>query len=176
LLLIILGGTEAHRKIQGAIAQQYVQKMASGICMYTGWKTHDQRKGIKAVTDEPYYVDDPFEDQKVDLSDSGVIHIEILKEAQKVCRRPVNPFQSPKEKNRWLKIDKQYDKGIISKAWIDNCFDWAREKNKERHAIVMGALISTILNKARMTDFHAKMEEDRGLPTISKHDPAQDGF
>jgi hypothetical protein len=128
------------------------------------------------MTDEPYYVNDPFEDQKQDLTDSGIVHIEILKEAQKICNRRVHPFHSPKEKNRWLKIDKQYDKGIISKEWIENCFEWTREKNKERHAIVMGSLITLILNKARMTDFHSRMNEERGLPGKGTEDLSQDGF
>jgi hypothetical protein len=126
--------------------------------------------------DEPHYVDDPFEDQKQDLTDSGVVHIELLKEAQRICRRPSHPFHSMKEKNRWLKIDKQYDKGMISKEWIDFCFEWAREKNKERHAIVMSSLITLILNKARMTDFHSKMSEEKGLPGIVTEDLSQNGF
>ena len=126
--------------------------------------------------DEPYYVDDPFEDSGPDLSTSGIIHIHLLEEAQRVCRRPTHPFHSQKEKNRWLKIDKQVEKGTISQAWVDNCLEWAREKNKERHAIVMSSLISLILNKPRMTDFHARMDDDMGIATEDDRDLAQDGF
>ncbi|MHC4311220.1 MAG: hypothetical protein ACYSW3_01965 [Planctomycetota bacterium] len=126
--------------------------------------------------DEPYYVDDPFEGEGPDLSTSGIIHLNLLEEAQIICRRPKNPFHSMKEKNRWLKIDKQVEKGTISHAWVENCFEWAREKNRERHAIVMGSLISLILNKPRMTDFHAKMDSEMGLPTEEPGDLADEGF
>lgn len=128
------------------------------------------------MTDEPYYVDDPFEGDAPDLSTSGIEHIDIIDTAKKVCRRPVNPFHSMAEKRKWLKIDKQIGKGMIGQPWIDNCIEWAKEKNKERLIIMMPALASLILNKARMTDFNANLSEEQGLPTKTEGDLADDGF
>ena len=126
--------------------------------------------------DEPRYVDDPFEGDAPDLSTSGIIHLHIVEEAQKICRRPTNPFHSPAEKNKWKKIDKQHDKGMISMEWIEHMFEWAREKNKSRTVIIMSSLASAILNKARMTDFNTGQAEEAGIATDDERDLAEDGF
>jgi hypothetical protein len=128
------------------------------------------------MSDEPYYVDDPFEGDAPDLSTSGIENLEIIKEAQRICRRYVNPFHSMAEKRKWMKIDKQYGKGMISMAWIQHMFDWAKEKNQERTIIIMSALASAILNKARMTDFNTGQAEELGIAVDDKRNLAEDGF
>jgi hypothetical protein len=128
------------------------------------------------MTEEPRYVDDPFGDDAPDLSTSGIEHLHIVEKAQKICRRPVNPFHSPAEKNKWKKIDKQYDKGMISMEWIEHMFGWAKEKNRKRTVIIMSALASAILNKARMTDFNTGQAEEMGLAIKDERDLAEDGF
>ncbi len=128
------------------------------------------------MNDEPYYVDDPFEEGELDLSTSGIEHLHIVEKAQKICRRPRNPFHSMKEKRKWIQIDKKITRAIIGPAWIENCFDWATEKNKDRLIILMPALASLILNAARMTDFNQKTAEEMGLVTDDERDLAEDGF
>lgn len=128
------------------------------------------------MADEPRYVDDPFEDDAPDLSTNGIENLAIIQVAQKICRRPSKPFHSMAEKRKWLKIDKQHSKGMISMAWIANCCEWARETNKERLIILMPALASLILNKARMTDWQQKYAEDAGEATDDDKDLAEDGF
>jgi len=126
--------------------------------------------------DEPYYVDDPFEGDAPDLSTNGIEHLEIVEEAQKICRRPANPFHSPAEKRKWIKIDKQYSKGMIGMPWIQHMFEWAKEKNKERLIIIMSSLATAILNKARMTDWNLGQAEEMGMATEDERDLADDGF
>lgn len=137
---------------------------------------------MKTHPDEPHYVDNdeqgiPVEEEDLSWkSMSGIDNAWIIERAQKICRRYVHPFHSQSEKNKWLKIDRQYTKGLISKEWLENCYNWAWESNRTTLRITMPKLASLILNKARMTDFHGKMEAEKGLPTKTDRDLAQDGF
>jgi hypothetical protein len=132
--------------------------------------------------DEPRYVDNDSDGVPVEEEDlswqtlSGIERTDIIERAKKVCRRYKHPFHSQAEKNKWLKIDKQVVKGTISDEWLEFCFHWAWEKNSTTLRITMPKLASLILNKARMTDFHATMNEERGMPTIGMEDLAQNGF
>jgi hypothetical protein len=126
--------------------------------------------------DEPYYTDDPF-DEEPDLSTSGIENLWIIEKAQKICRRPSHPFHSPKEKRKWIKIDGQYSRGVIGELWLEHCLSWAEYKNKERLIIIMPALANYILNKARMTDWNAtRKTEEEWEPTTEERDLADDGF
>lgn len=134
------------------------------------------------MTDEPYYGELDSDGNPVDEQDeswrtlAGIDNVWIIERAQKVCRRYVHPFHGKPEKNKWLKIDRQFTKGLISKEWIEDCYNWAWNKNRVTLRITMPKLASAILNKARMTDFHAKMNTEKGLATKSDKDLAQDGF
>jgi hypothetical protein len=80
------------------------------------------------------------------------------------------------EKNKWKKIDRQHGKGMITMEWIEHMFEWAREKNKSRTAIIMSSLASAILNKARMTDWQTGQAEEQGIAVDDERDLAEDGF
>jgi hypothetical protein len=129
------------------------------------------------MTEEPRYVDDPFEEEDASWqTTSGIDNLDIIEGAQKICRRHVHPFHSKAEKNKWLKIDRQVTKGIIGKPWIDNCFEWAKGKNSDRLIITMPKLASLILNKARMTDWNASQAEEHGIAVEDERDLADEGF
>jgi hypothetical protein len=134
------------------------------------------------MTDEPRYVENDSDGVPIEEEDlswqttSGIDNLAIIERAQKICRRPRNPFHSKAEKNKYLKIDKQYSKGMISDAWLENCYDWAWKKNGTTLAITMPKLASLILNKARMTDFNARLDEDMGVPSQDDRDLADEGF
>ena len=134
------------------------------------------------MTEEPHYgpLDrdgTPVEEEDLSWQTlSGIDNVWIIERAQKVCRRYKHPFHGQPEKNKWLKIDRQYSKGMISKEWLENCYTWAWEQNRTTLRITMPKLASLMLNKARMTDFHGKMEQEKGLPTKSERNLAEDGF
>ena len=111
-------------------------------------------------------------DNQPDLTTSGIANLHLVEKAMKICRRTVHPFHSPGEKNKWLRIDKQISKGTIPVPWVEYCFKWARERNKERLIIVMPSLASFIINKARMTDWQGRQDKDPSatVPGVTKID------
>ena len=110
---------------------------------------------------EPRYVDpnDPWEDgqakrDKTNLA--GVSNLDLLAKLRGATgRKADNDFASPKEKRRYLLIDKQHGKGMIPDGWIERLVKWAQRKNDGRTVVVImfPALVSAILNKARMQDW-----------------------
>lgn len=112
--------------------------------------------------DEPRYVDpdDPFEDRQA-LRDkknlTGVRDLELLsKIRQATGRKPDNDFAKPAEKNKYLKMEGQYLKGQIPVGWIAHILEWPKKENKGRIKIMFPAVLSAILNKARMQDWIGK--------------------
>ncbi len=111
--------------------------------------------------DEPRYVDpdDPWEDEQVKKNKTnlaGVSNLDLLARLRGATERKAdNDFASPKEKRRYLLIDKQHGKGMIPDGWIDRMVTWAQRKNNGRTIVVImfPALVSAILNKARMQDW-----------------------
>lgn len=109
---------------------------------------------------EPRYVDDPFEDEDLSYrSLSGIENERMVGKAFGITGRKY--FRSPKEKRRWLLIDAQMAKATMPVTWVENCFDWARGKNKHRIIITLPRLINLILNKARMTDWLAEHSDEQ---------------
>lgn len=108
--------------------------------------------------------DDPWEDEQVKkdkVNLSGIEDLELLAKVRAATgRKATSNFASPKEKNRYRLIDKQYRKGTIPSGWIDNCLDWAKSKNKQRIVIMFPSLTSLILNKARMQDWINKQPKN----------------
>lgn len=113
------------------------------------------------MNEEPRYVDpdDPWEDEQTNKDKTnlaGVSNLDLLGKLRGATgRKTDNDFASPKEKRRYLLIDKQHGKGMIPDGWIDQLVGWAQTKNKGKTAVVImfPALVSAILNKARMQDW-----------------------
>jgi len=112
------------------------------------------------------------EGAKKDLTTSGIVNLHVVEKAMRICRRTVHPFHDVADKNKWLRIDKQISKGTIPMPWVENCFEWAREMNKERLIIMMPSLASLIINKARMTDWLGRQDKDPDAtaPGVTKID------
>lgn len=110
------------------------------------------------MTDEPRYVDDPFEEEDHWWKTDELIHQEILRQAFSACRRTFR-FKSKSERTKWTRIDKQLADNKIPFAWIENCITWAEKKNRPlypRVAIQLESLANFILNKSRMEDWLGK--------------------
>ena len=111
------------------------------------------------MTEEPRYVDDPFEEEDLGFRNlTGIENLHLVESAQKVCGRKY--FRSPSEKRKWLKIDGQVTRGVISTKWVENCIEWARAKNKGRIIITLPKLTSLVQNRARMTDWLAEHTDE----------------
>jgi hypothetical protein len=128
------------------------------------------------MSDQPRYVDDPFEDEGPDVSTSGIENIEVLEKAQRVCRRWANPFHKTAEKRKWLTIDKKITKGKIGEPWLEHCFTWAKGKNQERLVIKLPALASYINNTVAMSDWLQGQAKEQGVATQDERDLSQEGF
>jgi hypothetical protein len=116
--------------------------------------------------DEPRYVDpdDPWEDDQIKKDKtnlSGIENIHLLGMLRNATGRKMgSDFQSPKEKRRFMLIHDQYKKGLTPFGWIESCVEWAKSKNKQRTIIMFPALVSAILNKARMQDWISKQPKN----------------
>lgn len=103
---------------------------------------------------DPYYVDDPWEDEDTawtradDFNDPKLMEI-----AFKVCGRTAQRFRTNAERNKWYKVDKRMKKAQIPMEWWKHCVGWARTKNKQRIIIKLTALASYMLNAAAMQDW-----------------------
>lgn len=109
------------------------------------------------MSDEIRYTDSPWDDEQERLNKvnlTGVENLELLTTLRNATGRSAKTnFSSPKEKRKYLKIDKQFSAGKIPQGWIDKMVRWAERKNRGRIAIMFPALLSAILNKANMQDW-----------------------
>lgn len=101
--------------------------------------------------------DDPWEDEQAQLDKvnlNGVRNLDLLAKIRSATgRKPETNFAKPQEKRRYLLVEKQNLKGDIPDGWIDHVLEWPRKENKGRIKIMFPAVISAILNKARMQDW-----------------------
>jgi len=114
------------------------------------------------MVDEPYYVDDPFEEEDHWWKTSAIVHQEQLKRAFEVCRRSF-AFKTKSERTKWFRIDKQLGDNKIPFSWLDTCIEWAEKKNRPlypRVAIQLGSLANLILNKSRMEEWLSEHPEE----------------
>lgn len=122
---------------------------------------------------DPDYPWDDEADQAALIDTSGIQHLDLLKAIWSETGGRTK-FYSASEKRRWLRVDK----GLGSKypeRWIDNCREWARDKNEERIIITFPKILNLIMNKGRMTDWLAE-NPDAGWASIDDMVLGEDGF
>lgn len=115
------------------------------------------------MSGEPYYTDDPFGDDGEPSwlraeSITGEAY-KLLIKAMDTCRRTSHTFKDQAEQRKWKKIASKLEKGIMRAEWVQNCIQFAHEKNEDsRYALAMSFanLTKYILNMAKMTDWQAK--------------------
>jgi hypothetical protein len=113
------------------------------------------------MTDEPYYVDDPFEEEDNWWEPKDLIHQEDLQKAFTACRRSFR-FKSKSERTKWARIDKQLLENKIPLPWFEAMVDWAAAKNRKVYPkviIKLPALANAILNKSNMEEWLAENDD-----------------
>lgn len=102
------------------------------------------------------YVDDPFGDDADPLDASKEGYLDLLRRLLATCGRERVRFKDTKERTVWRKLAKLYDKGRIDDGWIDNCVEWAEDKNRHRVVIQLISLMNLIMNLERLQEWQIK--------------------
>jgi gluconate kinase len=123
---------------------------------------------------DPTYIDDPFEDsESLVVQQANITYAGLAETALQSCKRSGKRFKDEKELHKWQHIEKLLAGDKINFAWIDNCIDWAEQKNAGYRGAIISfmALCSLVGNESKYDAWLSRQRDKNtsGMRTLREY-------